>query len=262
MAFPGCSAIALAAIAGVWTPSAACAEDNRVGHTRAGLHAEARYRVDLIEVKARDETGIDAFGSDEIVIYVESKHGDLLIRGFDDMDSGETVTVPAGHSCLVSPRDSGAPDGVWGCSPEGAALPISLDLTVFEKDGVGRAAWELFTTLDSDFCVSGRHTGDIGPDCNADQHLPDDRNAVGSVRFALAADTIGTLLVGETRRDNLVVDACSKTTTIDHAVCSLGLGTNAWNGVYRLSLVTTRLPDVAVSDLVDLDTVRHPLAQP
>lgn len=225
------------------------------------LHPEPRYRIDLIEVVARDETAFDWPGSDEIIVWVDAPTASFIVRGFDDMDSDEAATVvPEGNSCMAPAQDSGAPDGVWRCGAEGMALPIELTFTIYEDDGLPREVWEaLFTFQDVGFCLSAGGLGDLSKDCVVDDDTADNLNIVGRYRVTHRAEDL-IMQVGETRHEDLIIDSCSEKVTIRNEVC--GSGFDFWNGVYRLSLVTTRLPDVMVSDVVDRDVIRDPVLDP
>ncbi len=131
-------ALSLVLVITVLAPSMAIAEPGGGAAIRWG----ARYKLELIEVKARDETGSDWFGSDEIVILAALDsiigHGSYGVRiheGLDDMDSDDD---PAQIRSAVDD----VKDGVWGCAEQGHTLPMSLNLTVLEHDGVGRTIWE------------------------------------------------------------------------------------------------------------------------
>ena len=211
---------------------------------------EARYKVELTEVKARDETGFDWPGSDEILVIadVDGVRGigsyELWIqKGLGDMDSDEKVTIDPENACLLPAVDD-VKDGKWSCAEAGHPAPFTLTFTVVEKDGVGRAFWESLTRLEGvGFCITGGQ-GDISSNCLSGG--ADEFNSVGSVRKVYTVADLAGLAVGQTRQDNLVVDSCSAILTIDGGTCGYGPWTNYWNGVYRLSVRVTRLKNVLV----------------
>ena len=212
---------------------------------------EARYKVELIEVKARDETGFNWPGSDEILViaHVDGVHDigpyELVIqKGLEDMDSDEKVTIGPENACLLPAVDD-VKDGKWSCAEAGHPAPFTLTFTVLERDGVGRTVWELATGSGHGFCISSPQQGDVGLKCLGGD-AADEFNSVGSVRRVYTVADLAGLAVGQTRQDNLVVDACSAILTIDGGTCGVGFWTNAWNGVYRLSVRVTRLKNVLV----------------
>ena len=213
---------------------------------------EARYKVELIEVKARDETGFDWPGSDEILVIADvdgvrdiGSYELWIQKGLGDMDSGEKVTIDPENACLLPAVDN-VKDGKWSCAEAGHPAPFTLPCTVIEKDGVGRVVWESLTRLEGvGFCISATQNGDISSDCLSGGGA-DEFNSVGSVRRIYTVADLAGLAVGQTRQDNLVVDSCSAILTIDGGTCGYGPWTNYWNGVYRLSVRVTRLKNVLV----------------
>ncbi|MGE0642324.1 MAG: hypothetical protein AB7P24_01510 [Nitrospira sp.] len=183
---------------------------------------EARYQLELIEVKARDETGVDVFGSDEILVVATldsvrdiGSYTLWIEKGLADMDSDETVKIGEGNACLLLAVDD-VRDGKWSCAETGHPTPFTLTFTVLEKDGVGRTIWELVTGSGHGFCVGGSQ-GDISKNCLSG--AADEFNSVGSVRKVYTSEDLAGLAVGQTRQDSLVVDYCSRTLTIDGGTC-------------------------------------------
>ena len=212
---------------------------------------EARYRLELIEVKARDETGVDWWGSDEILVIADldgvrdiGSYELWIEKGLGDMDSGETKQIGPENACLLLAVDD-VKDGKWSCAETGHPAPFTLTFTVLEKDGLGRTIWEAVTGSGAGFCKVPLHSqGDISHNCLGGG--ADEFNSVGSVRKVYTAADLAGLAVGQTRQDNLVVDSCSAKLTIDGAVCGSSGWWNSWNGVYRLSVRVTRLKNVLV----------------
>ena len=225
---------------------------------------EPRYRLELLEVKARDETGFDFPGSDEILVIADLEGGlpetsyELWIdKGMGDMDSGEVVKFGPDHACLMRAVDD-VRDRRWSCAADGAILPFTVTFTVLERDGVGRTIWEAATGGGLGFCVNGDGPQtDLTPDClpggSADQF-----NSIGSVRKIYSAQDLAGMTVGQSRQDNLVVNYCSATLTIDNGICGVAGWLDAWNGVYRISVRITRLPN----RIADFDLAHAPMALP
>lgn len=210
---------------------------------------EARYKVELIEVKARDETGFDWPWSDEILVIADvdgvrdiGSYELWIEKGLGDMDSDETVKIGPENACLLLAVDE-VRDGKWTCAEAGHPAPFTLTFTVLEHDGVGRTVWELVTGSGHGFCITGGH-GDISTNCLSG--AADEFNSVGSVRRVYTVADLAGLAVGQTRQDNLVVDSCSAILTIDGGTCGYSPWNNYWNGVYRLSVRVTRLKNVLV----------------
>jgi hypothetical protein len=211
---------------------------------------EARYKVELIEVKARDETGFDWPGSDEILVIADvdgirdiGSYELWIQKGLGDMDSGETVKIGHENACLLLAVDE-VRDGKWSCAEAGHPAPFTLTFSVIEKDGVGRAFWESLTRLEGvGFCITGGQS-DISSNCLSGG--ADEFNSVGSVRKVYTVADLAGLAVGQTRQDNFVADYCSRTLTIDGGVCGSSSWWNSWNGVYRLSVRVTRLKNVLI----------------
>jgi hypothetical protein len=211
---------------------------------------EARYKLELIEVKARDETGADWWGSDEILIIADldsvrdiGSYELWIEKGLGDMDSDDTVTIGPENACLLLAFDD-VKDGRWSCAETGHPAPFTLTFTVLEKDGVGRIIWETVTGSGSGFCTHTPQQGDISHNCLSSG--ADEFNSVGSVRKVYTAADLAGLAVGQTRQDNLVVDNCSRAVTIDGSNCAAADWLNSWNGVYRVSVRVTRLKNVLV----------------
>lgn len=224
---------------------------------------EARYKVELIKVKALDETGVNLFGSDEILVIADvdgvrdiGSYELWIQKGLGDMDSGETVTIGPENACLLPAVDN-VKDGKWSCAEAGHPAPFTLTFTVIEKDGVGRVVWESLTRLEGvGFCISSTQNGDISSDCLSGGGA-DEFNSVGSVRRVYTVVDLAGLAVGQTREDNFVVDVCSAMLTINGSECGYSSWNNYWNGVYRLSVRVTRLKNVRVG----FELANDPLVQ-
>lgn len=119
--------------------------------TASGL-TRARYVIEAVNFKALDETGIDIFGSDEIVARF-SAYGRSTFSGiYGGVDTGETHQFRSGQQCIYPAID---PDGVynhtWSCNPRGAFGPVTFQITLYEFDGTLRQ----FLTNSTQFCLHG-----------------------------------------------------------------------------------------------------------
>jgi hypothetical protein len=104
-----------------------------------------RFKVEALRFKAIDESGYDWPWSDEIIVVIRIPEQNVLIASkiFDNVDTGETKTIPANQSCIlpiagVSPNSGNVFRGdqgmTWTCSGRGAAGPFSFTVEMFEKD--------------------------------------------------------------------------------------------------------------------------------
>ncbi len=107
---------------------------------RPGYVLEPRFVVEAMRIHARDETGPDWPGSDEIYLEYRDRAANthIFTGQFGDFDTGETRTVPAGQSCVAPLGQTvngtqGWPVS-WSCAPAGAAT-VNFQISVWESDG-------------------------------------------------------------------------------------------------------------------------------
>lgn len=91
-----------------------------------------RFKVELISIDAVDETGWDWTGSDEPVVVSDTAEHRIHTSVFEDVDSGDVVTIPPSQSCIWPIADVG--DASWTCKPEGGAAPLRFVVSLWEWD--------------------------------------------------------------------------------------------------------------------------------
>lgn len=112
----------------------------------------ARYVVEATTFKALDETGIDIFGSDEIVARFSANGRSTFTGIYGDVDTGETHNFRSGQQCIYPAIDpDGAYNHSWSCNSRGAFGPLNFQITLYEFDGTLRQ----FLTNSTQFCLHG-----------------------------------------------------------------------------------------------------------
>jgi hypothetical protein len=96
---------------------------------------ERRYKVEAVRFKARDETGTDWPGSDEVVVGTVDANGFTVSGEIGGIDSGDTHDFDPAVSCII-----GVPPGIVAlgrnaaCDPAGVAGPLGFRVELREKD--------------------------------------------------------------------------------------------------------------------------------
>lgn len=157
-------------------------------NVRPGVIIEPRFVVEAVRIYARDETGWDRAGNDEVYVRYHNRNtGAVIYTGdFSNFDTGDTEAVPAGQSCiaplgqLVNGTD-GWPVS-WSCDTAGAAT-LNFEVTLYERDDWHPGA-----------CAGAPGAPPTPHDCNSD--------VIGSFRHSLTAASLRTLMPqpGATRR--------------------------------------------------------------
>jgi hypothetical protein len=187
---------------------------------------ERRYKVEAIRFKARDETGVDWWGSDEVMVGTFDAEGDTLSREIGDIDSGDTHDFDPAVSCIIGVLPGEARLGESSvCDAAGKPGPFSFRVEMWEKD----------SSIFGEFCNSlppaaGRHTG---PGCLISP--ADDFIGLSELFFPIP-DLESTLPnVGDSFTETVVLGGCPP----GYGVCADWL-----DGDYSFTYRTTRLPDV------------------
>lgn len=196
---------------------------------------ERRYKIEAVRFKARDETGIDWLGSDEVMVTTTDSLGWTVSNEIGDIDSGDTHHFDPRRSCIVSVRPGIVILGKNSvCTDEGEPAPLGFDVEFWEKD-IG---------IFAGFCVAvpplpGRHAG---PHC-ADDSRGDD--FIGHARLDFSIHELETALpnVGDEFIETVVLSPCQGGGT-----CG-GWDLPDYSFTYRI----TRLPDVQVDPRVVLE---------
>jgi hypothetical protein len=103
---------------------------------------EPRYTVEVLHIRAIDESGPDWWGNDKVFGLFDSTRGySTRTNAYDGVDTGDFVQLARGERCLTPQRVlSGgtihgwlvAPETRWECDPRGVPGPIGLDLELWE----------------------------------------------------------------------------------------------------------------------------------
>lgn len=131
---------------------------------------EPRFKVEAIGFIARDESGVDWTGSDEVRVIFDSRHSQptyAVSRKFENVDTGDQRNFGSRERCILpwrAIRNTGdkrvmnAPADQWTCKQAGVAGPIAFTVSMFEDDS------ELeFWIPPIEFC--GPSNPDAGIDC-------------------------------------------------------------------------------------------------
>jgi hypothetical protein len=96
---------------------------------------ERRYKVEAMRFKARDESGVDWWGSDEVMVGTFDAKGHTTSNEIDDIDSGNTHHFDPAKSCILAVR---AGEVVLGktslCTDVGEPAPLNFQVELWEKD--------------------------------------------------------------------------------------------------------------------------------
>lgn len=192
---------------------------------------QRRYKVEAVRFKARDETGIDWLGSDEVAVWTRDPKGFTDSEEIGDIDSGDVHEFDPAVSCIVGVRPGLVilgKDSV--CDPGGEPGPFSFTVELWEKDF-------LFNPFGVGFCAPaqpgpGEHNGAV---CANDQN-GDDFIGRRELFFPLP-DLEATLPnVGDSFTETVALSPCPEGTD----TCG-GWDLPDYSFTYR----TTRLPDAS-----------------
>jgi hypothetical protein len=99
---------------------------------------EARYKVEALRFKARDESGFDWPGSDEVMVTTDDAEGWTVSNEIDDIDSGDTHAFDPGVSCILGVRPGVVVLGESSvCDDAGEPGPLGFHVEMWEKDAFG-----------------------------------------------------------------------------------------------------------------------------
>jgi hypothetical protein len=189
---------------------------------------ERRYKIEAVRFKARDETGIDWPGSDEVMVETSDAKGWTVSDEIGNIDSGDTHDFDPAKSCIIAVRPGTVVLGKTSvCDDVGESAPLSFEVEFWEKDPIG---------IPSGFC----HPIPLGPGSplHAGPHCANDRDGddfIGRARIDFSAQDFeaGLPNVGDELIETVVLDPCPG------AQCA---GFADYSFTYRI----TRLPDVRV----------------
>jgi hypothetical protein len=194
---------------------------------------ERRYKIEAMRFKARDETGVDWWGSDEVMVGTVDAKGSTVSDEIDDIDSGNTHHFDPVKSCIVAVRPGTVVLGRSSlCDDVGEPAPLGFEVELWEKD------FECSLFGGCKFCnvvppppESGIHGG---PHC---LHFGND-DFIGDARLDFAIGELEAALpnVGDEFIETVVLNPCRGAD-----VCDVTYGPD-YSFTYRI----TRMPDVRV----------------
>jgi hypothetical protein len=195
---------------------------------------ERRYKIEAMEFEARDETGPDWWGDDEVMIETVDAKGWTVSEEIGGMDSDETHSFDPAKSCIIAVRPGIVVLGeTSACDDVGEPAPLWFEVEFWEKD------FEILPDIPTGFCNSvgpgtpepGRHGGPHFAHTSCD----DNDDFIGRARLDFAIWELEAALpnVGNEFIETVVLDPCPG------AQCA---GFPEYSFTYRI----TRLPDVRV----------------
>lgn len=111
---------------------------------------ERRYKIEAMHFKARDETGIDWWGDDDVMIETVDAKGWTVCDEIGDVDSGETHPRPPfdpAKSCIIAVRPGIVVLGKTSvCDDVGEPAPLWFEVEFWEKD------FEILPDYPAGFC--------------------------------------------------------------------------------------------------------------
>lgn len=201
---------------------------------------ERRYKIEAVGFKARNETGWDWWGSDEVMVGTEDAKGWTVSAELSGVDSGEFYSFDPVRSCVVAVRTGIVVLGKTSvCDEAGEPTPLSFGVELWEKDVFG---WR------TGFCKALPP----GKDLHAGPHCADDGSGadfIGRARVDLSALDLEAVLpnVGDEHIETVVLSPCPS-----GEVCS-----DADLPDYSFTFRVTRVRDARVELRSLLDETMH-----
>jgi hypothetical protein len=197
---------------------------------------ERRYKIEAMRFKARDETGWDWAGSDEVMVSTSDSKGWTVSDEIGGINSDDTHNFDPAKSCIIAVRPGTVVLGKSSvCDDVGEPAPLGFGVEFWEKD------WS------SDFCAVGSPGPGLhgGPHCT---HYGND-DFIGRARLDFTAQELEAALpkVGDVFIETVVLNPCS-----GDGVCDV-----TWGPDYTFTYRITRLPDVRVDLRPVLDEARQ-----
>lgn len=186
---------------------------------------ERRYKVEALQFKCREESGIGWWGSDEVMVETTDAEGWTVSAEIGNIDSGDSHRFDQATSCIISVRPGIVILGSTSvCDDVGKPAPFWFQVEFWEKDPIG---------YPTGFCSPG-----MPPDGHSGPHCANDGNGddfLGRVRVEAPTYDLEVALpeVGDKYVESVVLDPCGG-----------GICTPAAD--YTFTYRITRLPDVRV----------------
>ena len=200
-----------------------------------------RFVVKAVLFGAKDETGWDGWGSDEVVIVFRTPRYALVGKEYEDVDSDDDPTeFQFQQDCITPAIDPIGPGHRWTCDAAGVSGPITFTVGFYEQDA-DPWGW-LSGIFTGSFSFPQSLSGDVfKPEGEFPQEMsPNDR--IGKVKVQIPLETLLQKLprVGDSYQDKVsLYGGCDNSTTT--TPCTSGDTTE-----YEMSYEVRRVQDVAV----------------
>jgi hypothetical protein len=187
----------------------AAAEVSKATHWDTIQWVERRYKIEAMRFKARDETGIDWLGSDEVLVETNDAKGSTVSNEIGDIDSGDTHDFDPAKSCIIAVRPGFAVLGESSvCEEVGEPAPLGFQVEFWEIDLTGFPPG-------SSFCVPsgspepGRHVGGPYPQFASSCSATGD-DFIGRARIDYSTQELEAALrnVGDEQIESIKLDPC------------------------------------------------------
>lgn len=199
---------------------------------------ERRYKIEAMGFKARDETGIDWLGSDEVMVETTDAKGWTVSKEIGGIDSGETHNFDPAKSCIVAVRPGTVVLGESSvCEEAGEPAPLSFQVELWEQDSVGFPYG--FCTGIGGTLEPGHHMGPYSAGCPDGTGFND---FIGSAQINYSKQELEAALpkVGDEVIESITLIHCPG------EIC--GDGPSPWSfGDYTFTWRVTRLPNALVN---------------
>jgi hypothetical protein len=160
---------------------------------------ERRYKIEALRFKARDETGADWSGSDEVMIKTTDAEGWTASDKIENIDSGDTHNVDPAKSCIIAVRPGEAVLGRTSvCDGVGRPAPLWFEVEMWEDEEV--------PLFEFDYgCLFG--PDHFGPYCVP---TDGDDDFIGHARLEFSAQELEAALpnVGDEFVETVVLNPC------------------------------------------------------
>lgn len=184
---------------------------------------ERRYKIEALSFKARDETGVDWWGSDEVMVKTTDAEGWSNSGIIGDVDTGDVVTFSPAKSCIIGVQaGTTVLNRSSVCDDAGRAAPLWFTVEMWEDDAEGPMGSPYGCSTgakhDGDECVPGDGQDDF----------------IGNARLDFAAWELEAALpeVGDEYVETVVLNPCGD------ALCA-----SPFLADYSFTYRITRMPD-------------------
>jgi hypothetical protein len=201
---------------------------------------ERRYKIEAMRFKARDESGFDWLGSDEVMVETDDAKGWTVSDEIGGIDSGDTHNFDPAKSCIVAVRPGIVVLGETSvCDDVGEPAPLGFQVEFWEKDfGLPPYGFQVPPGQPG----PGQH---IGPWWADDEFDDDDFIGRSRIDYPTQELEVGLPHVGDEVIESVTLDPCP-----DLAAC-------AGYPDYTFTWRVTRLPDARVDLRSVLDEAMH-----